>query len=220
MHQNITEQVIKYIENNIEEGNWKIGEKIPSENVLTKELGVSRSSVRQAIVYFSGIGVLESVHGKGTYLIDDVVDANSNRYKITAEDCQNVEKVLEFRRILESEACYMAAKNSRIELVKYLKKYLDIMENSKDDIDKFVTADIYFHRAIAKWSGNPLILKSLNKIFQENKKSQTLTRKIFGINHGIFYHKEILRAIESGDADRAKKSMYDHLQNGIDRLKK
>ena len=46
IHQNITQQVIEYIKDNIESGNWKVGEKIPSENELTAFLGVSRSSVR------------------------------------------------------------------------------------------------------------------------------------------------------------------------------
>ena len=61
VHQNITQQVIAYMKSNIESGNWKVGEKIPSENELTGELGVSRSSIRQAVSHFAGIGVLESV---------------------------------------------------------------------------------------------------------------------------------------------------------------
>ena len=122
VHQNITQQVIGYMKENIESGNWKVGEKIPSEHELTALLGVSRSSIRQAVSHFAGIGVLESVHGKGTYLVDDEVEEQSNKNKITAEDCRNVEKVLEFRRIIESEACFLAARNSTPKLVEKLKK--------------------------------------------------------------------------------------------------
>ena len=88
---------------NPETGRWE--RKYLSEHELTALLGVSRSSIRQAVSHFAGIGVLESVHGKGTYLVDDEVEEQSNKNKITAEDCRNVEKVLEFRRIIESEAC-------------------------------------------------------------------------------------------------------------------
>lgn len=218
VHKNITEQIIDYFKQNIKNGNWKIGEKIPSENTLTKELGVSRSSIRQAVIYYVGIGVLESVHGKGTFLVDDEVDGQSNANRITAEDCKDVENVLEFRRIVESEACYMAAQNSSDELVAKLEKYLDMMIDSREDIARFVNADISFHRTIARASGNPLLEKSLNRIFQENKKSQTLTRKIFGYNHGIHFHREIISAIVAGDAPKARQSMYEHLQDGIDRL--
>ena len=218
VHKKITEQIIEYFKNNIKNGNWKIGEKIPSENTLTRELGVSRSSIRQAVIYYVGIGVLESVHGKGTFLVDDEVDGQPNANRITAEDCRNVENVLEFRRIVESEACYMAAQNRSDELVAKLEKYLDLMIGSREDIAKFVNADISFHRAIAWASGNPLLEKSLNRIFQENKKSQTLTRKIFGYDHGVRFHQEIISAIAAGDAEKARQGMYEHLQDGIDRL--
>ena len=54
--------------------------------------------------------------------------------------------------------------------------------------------------------------------FQENKKSQTLTRKIFGYDHGVRFHQEIISAIAAGDAEKARQGMYEHLQDGIDRL--
>ena len=220
VHQNITQQVIAYMKSNIESGNWKVGEKIPSENELTSELGVSRSSIRQAVSHFAGIGVLESVHGKGTFLVDDEVEEQSTDNRITAEDCKNAEKVLEFRRIVESEACYLATVNRTPELVKRLRRYLDMMKESREDIEKFVTADISFHRAICHASGNPLLEKSLNRIFQENKKSQMLTRRILGEQDGISCHEQIAEAIEQGDADRARSCMYEHMQNGINNVQK
>ena len=66
--------MVDYLKKNIESGNWTVGEKIPSENQMTEELGVSRSSIRTALQYLIGLGVLESVHGKGTYLINSRVE--------------------------------------------------------------------------------------------------------------------------------------------------
>ena len=112
-HSNVTEQLVQYFKDNINSGNWKVGEKIPSENQLTEILGVSRASVRTAIQYLVGVGVLESRHGKGTFLLDDQVDESTGSgNKITSEDCRDILKVLEFRRIVESEACYLAAENA------------------------------------------------------------------------------------------------------------
>lgn len=221
IHQNVTEQVAAYMRQNIESGNWKVGEKIPSENMLTKELGVSRATIRQAVSQMAGIGVMESIHGKGTFLIDDQIDESRiNENKITAEDCRDVEKVLEFRRILESEACYLAAGYANEELIKILKQYLQIMTESKEDIEQFVNADIGFHQEICKASQNHLLEKSMNKILEENRKSQKLTRKTFGYSDGIHYHELIIQAIEVGDAKKARKYMFEHLQNGINRLHK
>ena len=86
---NVTNQVIAYLKQNIEDGIWKAGEKIPSENQLTKELGISRASVRTAIQHLAGIGVLESVHGKGTYV------AAANRELLLEEQRKELEADLE-----------------------------------------------------------------------------------------------------------------------------
>ena len=61
---NITDQVVEYLKENIESGKWNIGEKIPSENQMVMELGVSRSSIRSALQYLIGIGVLKSYLGQ------------------------------------------------------------------------------------------------------------------------------------------------------------
>ena len=218
-HQNITEQIVNYFEQKIESGEWKVGEKIPSENQLTQMLGVSRASVRSAMNQLIGIGVLESVHGKGTYLLDDQIEDNlGGNSRITAEDCRDVLKVLEFRRIVESEACYMATLYQSDDLIVDLKKCLKTMIESKDDIEKFVIADIKFHHKICKASQNPLLEKCMYRVFEENKKSQQLTRKTFGFRDGIIYHEKIIEAIEAGDARLARHYMYQHLQNGIDRV--
>lgn len=218
-HQNITEQIIDYFKEKIESGQWKIGEKIPSENQLTQTLGVSRASIRSAMSQLIGIGVLESVHGKGTFLLDDQIEDNlGGNSKITADDCRDVLKVLEFRRIVESEACYLATLNRTDKLLADLKKCLKTMIESKEDVEKFVIADIRFHHKICKASQNPLLEKSMYRVFEENKKSQQLTRKTFGYHDGINYHEKIIEAMEAGDARFARQYMYQHLQNGIDRV--
>ena len=92
------------------------------------------------------------------------------------------------------------------------------MIESKEDVERFVSADIAFHQIICEASQNPLLEKSMNKILQENRKSQQLTRKTFGYHDGIHYHELIIRALEERDAKKAKHCMFDHLQNGINRL--
>lgn len=218
-HQSVTEQVVAYFKENIEAGHWAIGEKIPSENVLTKTLGVSRATIRQAVSQLAGIGILETVHGKGTYLLDDQVDENkASENMITAEDCLNTEKVLEFRRIVESEACYIAASHVTDTFLLSLKDLLHVMVESKEDVEQFVTADITFHQKICEASQNPLLEKCMNKILEENRKSQQLTRRTFGYHDGIHYHELIIQALEEKNAQKAKQCMFDHLQNGINRL--
>lgn len=218
-HSNVTEQILQYFKDNINSGNWKVGEKIPSENQLTEILGVSRASIRTAIQHLVGVGVLESRHGKGTFLLDAQVDENTGSgNKITSEDCRDIEKVLEFRRIVESEACFMAAGKCTPELLQELQEDLDEMAANQGKREEFVTADIKFHEAICRAAQNPILTKSLLKVFEETRRNHSQLNELFGYRDGIYYHTLILSAIKAGDAERAREMMFEHLQNAINRL--
>lgn len=218
-HSNITEQIVEYFKENINSGNWVVGEKIPSENQLKETLGVSRASIRTAIQYLVGCGILESRHGKGTFLLDDQVDDHTEgEKKITAEDCKNIEKVLEFRRILESEACYLATKYITPQLIKELQDCLQEMSENEGRREEFVTADIRFHEIISRSSKNPLLEKALLKVFEETRKNHSQMNELFGYRDGIYYHTLIMKAIEQGKAEKARDIMYEHLQNAINKI--
>lgn len=218
-HSNVTEQIVQYFKENINSGNWKVGEKIPSENQLTEILGVSRASVRTAIQHFVGIGVLESKHGKGTYLLDDQVDTyTGSEMKITSEDCRDIEKVLEFRRIVESEGCYLAAQNATPGLIEELQQCLDEMAKNRGKREEFVDADIRFHETICRGSGNLILEKSMLKLYEETRKNHRQMNELFGYQDGIYYHTLILKAIQSKDARQAREMMFEHLQNAINKL--
>lgn len=218
-HSNITEQIIQYFKDNITAGTWKVGEKIPSENQLTEILGVSRASIRTAIQHLVGLGVLESHHGKGTYLLDDQIDEQMNSgAKVTAEDCKNIHNVLEFRRIVESEACYMAATKATPRFLSELRGCLEEMYHTKGKREAFVMADIRFHATICKASQNPILEKSLTKVFSETKKNHQQMNALFGFHDGIHYHTLILEAIEQRNAEQARNIMFEHLQNAINKL--
>ena len=76
----VTGKIAHYIRKNIRNGNWTVGEKIPSENQLCEELGVSRVSVRSALQQFIALGILESVHGKGTFVAQPKIATRSPSY--------------------------------------------------------------------------------------------------------------------------------------------
>ncbi|MDD2959254.1 MAG: FadR/GntR family transcriptional regulator [Lachnospiraceae bacterium] len=216
---NVTNQIIEYLRRNIEAGEWKKGEKIPSENQLTRELGVSRASVRTAIQHLNGIGALESVHGKGTYLINSDVHSWGNfEDVITVRDCRDIAKVLEFRQILEPEACYLAVKQKGPELVPVLEHYLEEMKQSFGSKQQFVQADLKFHEAIVRSSGNPLLEKSMAQVFRETVDYHEKMNDLFGYQEGLKYHSRILQAVKDRDGLMAKEMMYEHMQSGIDRL--
>lgn len=209
----ITSQVIDYLKENIESGAWRVGEKIPSENQMVADLGVSRSSIRTAVQYLIGLGVLKSYQGKGTFLIDRQVENwDEAQNKITSADCMDIYKVLEFRRILEPDACRMAVEHYTPELFADLQHYLRQMERHRGNPAKFVRADMQFHGVICKASGNALLEKSLNKVFSETRDNHEQMNLLVGDYNGILYHTLILEAFRKGDAEEAYQKMKEHLE--------
>lgn len=216
---NVIHQVVEYIKKNIENRSWQVGERIPSENMLTRTLGVSRASVRVAIQQFVGVGALQSVHGKGTFVKSNVLDAFANKANsITREDCKDMRKVLEFRRILETEGCQLAARNATSDVMEKLELHLGNMINSVGNAEVFVREDILFHESIAKASGNHLLEKSLKEVFDETIRTHAQVNEVFGYKDGIYYHSVILKAIREKNPKLARRLMHEHLQQAIDRL--
>lgn len=220
VHANITEQIISYMKNKIAEGEWAVGEKIPSENQLSKELGVSRASIRDAIKFYTGQGMMETFHGKGTFLVDNRVDESARVSNIiTQEDCEDVRDVLEFRRTIESEACALAAERIDEDTLSLLRYCLRQMEEKRTEKNAYLDADMEFHRLVANASGNMLFMKSLNHVISESKKAFSQMYDLFGYRNGLGAHQKILKALEERDIKAARRAMYEHMQGSLEKLK-
>lgn len=215
----ITDRVLSYYKEQIAAGAWRVGEKIPSEHQLTELLGVSRASVRSATRQLIGLGILESYQGRGTYLIDDQLDRSAVE-AITSQDCKDAQKVLEFRRIVEPEACYLAAQHAGADMIAQLSRYLETMVAHIKEENVFVPADVAFHQCICRGTQNPLLAKSMVRVLQETENNQHTTYTIDDLNKPVYYHMMILNAIKAHDAPQAREYMRQHLQSALDVLQR
>ena len=213
---NIMQQVRDYLKENINNGTWPVGEKIPSENELTKTLQVSRLSVRMAIQQLVGIGALESAHGKGTFVVNNDISGLTERIsRIGEADCRDIQKVLEFREIIEPATCYYAAINATEENLAALTKFLDHMDSNVGNPKEFVQADMGFHEEISRASGNPLLEKCLCDVFRATTRNHEQINKIFGFDDGLYYHGLILGAMIKRDPKQAEALMREHLRKAV-----
>lgn len=216
----VSQKVVDHMRTNIVGGVWPVGEKIPSENQLTRELGVSRASVRMALQQFIALGLMESHHGKGTFVISnetDVLSRGSNG--VSEEDCRDVEKVLEFRAIVEPEACFLAAQKADDATIDSLRDHLNALVANIGNSEEFVRHDINFHTEISRASENPLLEKCLREVFQQNLRNHQQINKIFGYKDGVYYHTLILKAFESHDPKLARTLMAEHLKQALEQLR-
>jgi GntR family transcriptional repressor for pyruvate dehydrogenase complex len=217
---NITQQVIEYLKKNIENGTWAVGEKIPSENNLSEFLGVSRASVRVAIQQFIALDVLQSLHGKGTFVrTNTIMGVSSNLNAIDEANYDDINQVLEFRRIIETECAYIAAQQATDETINNLEIYLKNMKNSIGQSEEFVKQDMLFHEEICHATGNRLLENCLKEVFRQTAKNHRQMNEAFGYNDGVYFHTLVLKAIKDKDARKAKNLMKEHLQQAIERLK-
>ena len=215
----VVQQVIDYFSEKIEGGEWKVGEKIPSENTLVQQLSVSRPTVRAAIQQYIAWGVMESFHGKGTYLKTDqlFLAVNSKKEVLTPEDFMDIRKVLEFRRCLEPDTSALAASRMTPKALEHIASKLEAMRESVGNRKKFVENDLQFHLGIAQASGNKLILTTLTEIYNQMVRHLELLNELFGYD-GIYYHERIMTALEAKNPDKAREEMTLHLQHALDSL--
>lgn len=214
----VTSRIFGYIRDNIQSGQWTVGEKIPSENQMCRELGVSRVSVRKALQQFVTLGVLNSVRGKGTFLISDDLSmfppALGNGLQ-SREALDTMLFTLEFRGLVEPVLCAKAAENATPELIASLTELVSTMQNSIGCSQAFVEADVNFHLEICRACGNPVTMSVMNDVFCRRPELGHMLNLALGYYGGIYYHTMILSAIKQRDGKRAHDLMEEHLQRGI-----
>lgn len=151
----VTQRAIEQIKAMLSEGRLEPGQRLPPERDLAAQLGISRSSMREAVRALTVLGVLEARHGSGIYVTQLEAGDLLETFGAVADLSRGRQLVelLEVRRILESAATAQAAARITAEELTEVTGHLRAMEES-DDPDVILAHDLAFHRAIVAASGN------------------------------------------------------------------
>lgn len=208
---NITQQIVAYINENIENGTWKEGDQIESELCMSEKLGVSRASVRVAIRQFIAYGKLESIQGKGTYVRSSPISLGQTNF--TSNDCDDIHKVMQFRCAIEKEAAFLAAQNATKEEIAELQKAIEDMNEADqlNDQKRSWGCDMAFHQKIAQMAHNQFFEAALNMVFQTTYNLHFKIIQTLGVRFGSYYHPLILEAIATHRGKDAQRYMVEHL---------
>jgi len=216
----VKEQIVEQLRDQIVRGAWPPGSKIPSENELTRRLGVSRVSLREALQNLASLGLVEARQGGGTFVKEYSGEILFNPlFPMLALDKTDVLDVLEYRRIVEKgTAALVAAKAGDKEREELEAAYKE-MTRQKKDVHAFARADLDFHLALARATGNPIVIK-VNDIIR-NILSVSMDEVVLalGVSDGLSFHRRILDAIKAGNAVLAESLMDEHILKTIKRLK-
>lgn len=211
----VYEQIIDQIQEMVMIGELKRGDKLPSERALSEQLGVSRTSVREALRALDVIGLTESRQGGGNYIRDNFENSLFQPLSVMFMLQQsNPEEILSLRRVLEIEAASLAAQRITPEHIKELTELVTALKEANHE-EQRVRIDKEFHYKIAKASGNFLLLNTLNAIstlieyFIKDARASILsggdTSEIL-----IKQHEDMCRAIASHDVQEATQAMKKH----------
>ncbi|GAB4074312.1 FadR/GntR family transcriptional regulator [Barrientosiimonas marina] len=153
----LVEQVAEQIEQLIEQGEWKIGEKLPPEMELMEDFDVSRNTLREAIRALVHAGLLETKQGSGTTVRSK--SALGAALKPYAKKATMLE-TLEVRLGLEKQAAQMASQHRTDADLKKMESHLNNGKQAFElkNLDQFITSDIQFHKTIVQASDNQLLI--------------------------------------------------------------
>lgn len=184
------------------------GDRLPTERVLSERLKVSRTTVREALTRWEGLGLVERLQGSGTFL-KAAVSRDMLHLPLTfasGNDFESLMHTLEIRRGLEAEAAALCASRAGTVELALIRQKLETMEEAfHSRAGMSSDEDWDFHQAIYRVSGNPLfeqIISAMHELFHRFWEHPLGVRD-FG--HASFpYHRTIYERIAAGDAEGAR----------------
>jgi GntR family transcriptional repressor for pyruvate dehydrogenase complex len=215
----LSTQVLDRIHSLIASGEYPIGHRLPPELALMNELGVGRSTVREAVQALAHAGILEVRQGSGTY-----VRARPSEAETLAQSLRHarISEVHEARRAVEIEIVSLAAQRRNDADLRTMRQALDERERlrqTKQNVEDFIDADLAFHIAVAHACGNR-VLEDLYRAFAEAIRDSLihLVEDYDADDTQAALHECLFSAIQKGNAEEARRSLgslIDHIMTSV-----
>ena len=151
--QPLAAQAAQLLLTRIKDGEWALGQRLPGETTLAAQLGVGRSTLREAIRELAGKGVLDSRQGAGVFVTAlDVTDDWD-----TVLRSANVASVIEARIAIEAEGAALAATRRTPADLRTIRRTLAARGVTGQSVPEHVDADMAFHRAVIAAAHNDVL---------------------------------------------------------------
>jgi GntR family transcriptional repressor for pyruvate dehydrogenase complex len=209
----ITAKILEKIKRLISTGAVVPGGKFPTERVLSKEFGVNRASLRQALKVLEIMGVLTQRVGDGTYLSASAESTLEQPldFLILLDDLSHHE-LLETRMIVEPELAARAAQRATAEDLIGLRKAIVAMERCETNRER-LDADLAFHECIFRASGNRICHLLFRVIHRNVLTSMAQLSARVPLDRPLASHKRIYEAIQERNSEEARRQMLEHISD-------
>ena len=219
----VYEQVIEQIQKNIMDGTFKKGDQLPSERELSEKMGVSRTSIREALRVLETMGVIESKQGEGNFICSNIekslLQPLSMMFKLNNGTWSDI---YELRSVLEIECARLTALRATDldcrELVSLVKK-MEKETFGENRYEILVELDKKFHNLLSNMSKNYLIeslfitTSNLFEKFIEDARYKIILFDSEQANKSLLIqHKKICESIIKKNQDMAVEAMREHME--------
>jgi GntR family transcriptional repressor for pyruvate dehydrogenase complex len=212
-------QIADQIGELIRAGEFPVGARLPPERDLAVQLGVSRPSVREALIALEVEGLVEVRMGSGIYV-------TAREAAPASRDVQSALgpfEILRARHLVEGELAAVAARHIDAAGIAGLEEALREMDADIAQGVMPIRGDRMFHARVAEASDNSALVRVVTELFDErgNPLFERLGSRFEGVpswRAAVNEHRKVLEAIAAHDPERARAAMHEHLERSHDRF--
>jgi GntR family transcriptional regulator, transcriptional repressor for pyruvate dehydrogenase complex len=196
------------------------GTRLPSESELARDVGVSRTVVREAVSRLRAAGVVRTEQGRGSFVLDVAPPTGATRFEVRM--VIDLVRLMELRVAVESEAAARAADRGTAASHAAISQALAVFERATRDPARLVEADFAFHLAVAEASQNPYVVDLLQDL---GPRAVMLHRSQLGedssaldpdhLGRLLHEHTSVHDAVVRRDAEAARAAMGVHLRRSL-----
>ncbi|QBJ96076.1 FadR family transcriptional regulator [Rhodococcus sp. ABRD24] len=211
----LADQAVEQLRRRLHAGEWEIGTKMPGETTLAAELGIGRSTVREALRMLAGQGMVRSRQGSGVFVERLEPEADGWEAVVRTEA---IAAVIEVRTAIEVEAARLAALRANDADIAAMRRALQVRADAVDTPDRgFVDADIEVHRAVIAAAHNPVLSELFETFVPRLADAMVEMIGLLGLRDrktepNADEHLALVDAIAAGDATEAVRISRAHLE--------
>jgi len=220
--QRLYRQIAEQLRSLITSGEFAAGQRLPAERDLARQFGVSRPSVREALIALEVEGWVEVRVGSGVYVLDRASRLAAAAPAVAATEWGPLE-LIRARRVIEGETAALAAKSAKRKHIKAMRDAIASMKGEAAQGILPLTGDRAFHTAIADACENIVLLETI-QTFWDSRRGPLFERlgnhfeSVPSWQLAIDEHESVLRAIEAHDTDAARAAMHQHMDKSHSRF--
>lgn len=209
---NIAQRIMYMIET---ENRFSVGDKLPNENDLAQELGVSRSTLREAVKILTTSGILEIKRGKGTFVTSNTIISSSNFGDIAS----GLDDLFEMRLMFEPDCAYLAAERATDEEIEIICRYGEAVEKKILSGEDRTAEEQKFHESIANATHNAFVKQFMPIIFNAIKKGVVVLTQDQDVSEdNLKDDRLIMEFLKKRNPEGARTAMRLHIIHAMERL--